>query len=129
MTEDTRVLYNGDCPVCSFEIDRYADYSRRRGLPIRFDDLNGPELAEWGLTDDEAARRLYVLHEGELHGGLDGFLVLWRQMPRMRWLARVAGLPVIRPAASAVYEKVLAPVLYRRHLARRRRAVGGPEAE
>lgn len=120
--DDTRVLYNADCPVCSFEIDHYRAYAARRGLPIRFDDLNGPERAAWGISEDAAARRLYVLHEGELHAGIDAFLVLWRRMPRYRWLARVVGLPGVRHASSALYDHVLAPLIYRGHLRRKARA-------
>lgn len=121
MKEETRVLFNGDCPVCSFEIGHYQTYAADRGLPIRFDDLNGPDLAEWALDPDTAARRLYVLHQGEVTSGVDAFLVLWRQMPRWRWLACVVGLPGIRQVASGTYDRVLAPAIYRWHKRRQRR--------
>ncbi|SLN72478.1 hypothetical protein ROA7023_03611 [Roseisalinus antarcticus] len=116
------MLYNGDCPVCSFEIDRYSAYSGRRGLPIRFDDLNGPRLSDWGLTEDQAARRLYVLHDGEVRSGIDGFIVLWRQMPRTRWLGRIVALPGVRQVASVLYDYAAAPLIYRWHLRRQARA-------
>jgi len=122
MTQDTKVLYNAECPVCSFEIDHYRDYAGKNDLPLRFDDLNGPQRAEWGIDADTAARRLYVLHEGELTSGIPAFLVLWRQMPRYRWLARVVGLPGIKQAASALYDYVVAPLIYRWHLRRKARA-------
>ena len=57
-TPDTKVLFNASCPVCNFEISHYAAYSARNGLPIRFDDLNSDALAQWDLTEDQAARRL-----------------------------------------------------------------------
>jgi len=112
------VLYNASCPVCNFEIRHYAD---RNGLPIRFDDLNSDARLQWGLDADTAARRLYVLHEGRLISGIPAFLVLWAQMPRYRWLARTVGLPGIRQIASAVYDHILAPVIYRWHLRRLRK--------
>ena len=118
---DTKVLYNDQCPVCSFEINHYVAYARKEGLPIRFDDLNGPALSDWGIDADTAARRLYVEHEGELLGGVPGFIVLWQQMPRYRWLARVVALPGIRQIASLAYDWVLAPAIYRWHLARLRK--------
>lgn len=114
----TTVLYNASCPVCNFEIKHYAQYADRIGLPIRFDDLNSDARGQWGLDADTAARRLYVLHEGQLTSGIPAFLVLWAQMPRYRWLARTVGLPGIRHIASAVYDYVLAPVIYRWHLRR-----------
>jgi len=119
--DETRVLYNAECPVCSFEIDLYRSYAARQGLALRFDDLNGPSRAAWGLDADTAARRLYVLHEGRLHGGVDAFVVLWRQMPRYRWLARLVGLPGLRQTAGLVYDHVLAPLIYRWHLRRKAR--------
>jgi predicted DCC family thiol-disulfide oxidoreductase YuxK len=117
-TDDTAVLFNADCPVCNFEISHYADYAAKNGLPIRFDDLNSDALARWDLTADQAARRLYVVHQGALFSGIEGFLVLWRQMPKYHWLAKVVGLPVVKQIAAVVYDYVLAPLIYRWHLRR-----------
>ncbi len=118
---DTQVLYNAECPVCHFEVSRYARYSDDNGLPIRFDDLNGAGLARWGLTPDQAARRLYVSHRGELLSGMPAFRVLWAQMPRYRWLARVAGWPILRPTSVFLYDRIIAPVIYRWHKRRKAR--------
>ena len=115
---ETSVLFNANCPVCSFEIAHYARYCRDTGLPIRFDDLNSDARDQWGIDADAAARRLYVLHKGQLTSGIPGFLVLWAQMPRYRWLARIVGLPGVRQIVSALYDFVLAPVIYRWHLRR-----------
>lgn len=117
---DTKVLFNASCPVCNFEISHYAAYSARNGLPIRFDDLNSDALAQWDITEDQAARRLYVAHNGALLSGMPAFRVLWQQMPRYRWLARVTGWPVVRPATVVLYDRVAAPLIYRWH--RRRTA-------
>ena len=117
----TSVLYNASCPVCNFEIRHYAQYAHRNGLPIRFDDLNSDARGQWGLDADTAARRLYVLHDGRLTSGIPAFLVLWAQMPRYRWLARIVGLPGVKQIASVVYDHILAPVIYRWHLRRLRK--------
>jgi predicted DCC family thiol-disulfide oxidoreductase YuxK len=117
----TSVLYNATCPVCNFEIQHYARYVGANDLPIRFDDLNSDARAQWGLDADTAAKRLYVLHEGTLSSGIPAFLVLWAQMPKYRWLAKVVGFPGIRQIACLVYDYVLAPVIYRWHLRRLRR--------
>lgn len=117
----TSVLYNANCPVCDFEIRHYAKYAVDNGLPIRFDDLNSDARGQWGLDADTAARRLYVLHEGKLTSGVPAFLVLWAQMPRYNWLARVISLPGVKQIASAGYDYILAPVIYRWHLRRLRK--------
>jgi len=118
---DTRVLYNADCPVCSFEINHYATYAQKRALPLRFEDLNDSDMDDWGLTRDQAARRLYVLKDGQMVSGIPAFLVLWQDMPRYRVLARIVGLPGMRLLACAVYDNVLAPLIYRWHLRRQAR--------
>ena len=117
----TSVLFNASCPVCNFEIQHYALYADRAGLPIRFDDLNSDARLRWGLDADTAARRLYVLHDGKLTSGIPAFLVLWAQMPRYRLLGRIVGLPGLRQIAGAAYDHVLAPAIYRWHLRRLRK--------
>lgn len=115
---DTQVLFNADCPVCNFEIRHYAKYTEAQDLPVRFEDLNTCELSRWGVTADQAARRLYVRKGDKLLSGIEAFLVLWQEMPRYRWLARLIGLPVIRQGAVLIYDNILAPILYRAHLRR-----------
>jgi len=124
-TTETRALYNGDCPVCDKEMCAYADYAARSDLPIAFDDLNKIDLARWGVTEDEATRLLHVMHEGELHVGWDAFLVLWAQMPRYRWLARIGRVPILRQALAWVYKHIVARVIYERHKRRQVRGIVG----
>jgi len=120
----TSVLYNANCPVCNFEIQHYARYAGQAGLPIQFDDLNSEARMQWGLDADTAAKRLYVLHQGTLTSGIPAFRVLWAQMPRYQWLAWVVGLPGVFQIACAIYDFVLAPVIYRWHLRRLRKRTG-----
>lgn len=116
MSDETRVLYNDTCPVCRFEIDAYAKRVRADGLPVRFEDLS--RAADWGMTADQAAQRLHVMHNGALLSGIPAFRALWSTMPRWRWAAWLTGLPLIRPVTAALYDHVLAPALYRAHLRR-----------
>jgi predicted DCC family thiol-disulfide oxidoreductase YuxK len=115
--KDTTVIYNGECPVCSREI---GVYKARAVGPVRFVDLNACDMSSYGLSPDAAARRLHVVEDGRLLAGVDAFRALWRVTPGFRWLAALVGLPVIQQLAGAIYEGVLAPVLYRQHLRRTR---------
>jgi len=112
------VLYNAECPVCRAEIEHYQAYAEARDLPLAFHDLNSRDLDEWGIDADAAARRLHVREDGRVLSGVDAFLALWRALPRYRWIARIVALPGLRQVAHLVYERVLAPRLYARHLAR-----------
>ena len=58
-----------------------------------------------------------------LSSGVPAFLMLWAQMPRYRLLGQILGLPGIRQIASAAYDHIFAPALYRRHLRRLRKQV------
>ncbi|HKL06810.1 MAG TPA: DUF393 domain-containing protein [Roseovarius sp.] len=115
MTDETRVLYNGQCPVCSTEIGHYSKTAQANDLPIRFDDLHHGDLDRYGINADIAARRLHVLHQGQLFVGVDAFIVLWRQLPRFRFLAWVVALPGLKQIAAVIYDHILAPTLYNRH--------------
>lgn len=122
MTNKTKVLYNASCTVCSREIDHYDRLSQAQALAIQYDDLNdGSRLAEWGLTPDEAARRLHLRKDGQVYGGIPAFIILWQEIPQMRWLARVVSLPGVHGLACVVYDHVLAPILYRWHLKRQQK--------
>ncbi|MCP4820697.1 MAG: DUF393 domain-containing protein, partial [Shimia sp.] len=81
MPQDTRVLFNADCPICNAEICHYQAYSDGQNLDISFDDLNSDALENWGVDADTAARRLHVVHNGQLFAGIPAFLVLWQEMP------------------------------------------------
>lgn len=122
MSETPTVIYNGACPICAPEVRAYRRQAEAADADLRFVDLNEADMAAYGLTRDEAARRLYVAQDGGLVSGVEAFAVVWSRLPRLRWLARAARLPVIRPVAWFVYDKVLAPLLYALHRRRQRRA-------
>lgn len=113
------ILYNGACPICAREIAHYRRLARRHGAAVDFQDLNTSDLAAWGVSADAARRRLHarLLHDsrGEWRGdGLPAFRALWARLPGWRWLAWLTGLPLIRPLAALVYDRIAAPLLYRR---------------
>lgn len=119
----TEVLYNADCPVCRREIDHYARLSEKEALPIRYDDLNAPQTSKaWAIDPDTAARRLHVRKGDDVQSGIPAFILLWQQIPRYRWLARVVSTPGIHGLAVLTYDWVLAPALYAWHKRRARKA-------
>lgn len=113
MSDETRVLYNDSCPVCRFEIAHYRKTATACALPLRFEGLT--QASDWGVTPDAAAKRLHVLHQGQVLSGIPAFQILWAHLPRWRWVARFTALPLIHPLACAVYDRLLAPMLYRAH--------------
>lgn len=108
-------LYNGSCPVCSFEIGQYRRYCETLDAPLTWADISREDdwLLRLGLSREEAKRRLHVVDaDGRLHVGLDAFIALWQRMPRYRFLARIAGARPVRPVAAWIYDRILAPALF-----------------
>jgi predicted DCC family thiol-disulfide oxidoreductase YuxK len=126
MSDRCLVLYNGSCPICAREVALYRAEAASAAPHVTFRDVSTadavPALAALGLTPDTAARRLHVMQDGRLLAGLDGFMALWSALPRWRWLAHLAGHPLVRPVASALYDHVAAPLLYALHRRRQARA-------
>ena len=98
------VFYDGKCGLCAKEINYY-----RRIAPVGvfvWQDITDPKI---DLTHEEfsLAEGLELLHikdaDGQLHIGVDGFILLWRQMKYWRLLAAVVALPPIRQLAHKAY--------------------------
>lgn len=99
-----KVFYDGQCPVCSREIDVY----RRRAMAERLDyvDITAPDFRaeDYGLDPDEVQRALHVkLANGEVRRGVEGFRVIWRATPGMGWAASVAGWPGVKQIMALGY--------------------------
>ena len=84
-------------------------------MPLDFEDLTARDLSDWGLSADDAARRLRVKKDGQSFVGVDAFSILWAEMSRFRFLSRLVGFPIVRHLAGVVYDYALAPMLYAWH--------------
>lgn len=89
-TQRTTVFFDGGCLLCSREIAHYQrlDSSRR----LRWVDITQqPEsMTAAGLSAGDAVARFHVLdRHGVWQTGAWGFLVMWRELPGYRWLARL----------------------------------------
>ncbi len=118
---ETEILYNGRCPICTAEIAQYQKAAQKAGAPLRFSDLNDAPLENWGLTTDQATRRLHARRDGQIISGFPAFLIVWQHLPRLRWLARLMSLPGMHQIARISYDFVAAPLLYRLHKRREAR--------
>ena len=73
---------------------------------------------------DMARRRVYVLTDrGTMISGLPAIRLIWANLPRWRLLSRIAGLPGVRWLGEALYDRIIAPTIWRANIARRERAV------
>jgi ubiquinone biosynthesis monooxygenase Coq7 len=99
-----RVYYDGGCPLCRAEI---ANYQRAEGGDsLHWVDANGCGPAELGagLARPAALARLHVRRaDGTLVQGAAAFAEIWSALPRWRWLAKIARLPVVLPLLDLGY--------------------------
>jgi predicted DCC family thiol-disulfide oxidoreductase YuxK len=113
MSDKTDVLYNDTCPICSREVGHYERLTQKAGVAVAYDPLDQTDTqADWGVDADTAAKRLHVRKDGQIYSGIPAFVVLWREIPQYRWLARLISLPGIH---------ALAPVLFKMHRRRMQR--------
>ena len=67
------------------------------------------------LTDDKALlRRLHVKEGEEVFGGAKAFLILWKKMPKYKFLYTFFKLPIIFNIFSFFYE-IIAFFLYHKN--------------
>ena len=111
----TKVLYNGNCNVCSLEIKQYKKYSDNSLLGIEFEDLHSADLQSWGVDKDSAKKRLHVKKNNKIYSGVDAFIKLWEDMPKYNKLARIAKQPLIYKLGNLLYDNILAPALYNKN--------------
>jgi len=102
------VYYDGACPVCAREI---AAYQRQRGADgIQWVDAARCEVESLGrdLDRGEALARLHARRaDGTLVAGAAAFAAIWRRLPALAWLGRIASAPVVRPLLDAGYAAFL----------------------
>ena len=110
-TEPARpmVFYDGGCPLCRREIAHY----RRIDSAERLHWVNAPNepdtLDRHGLSLEQAMAELHVLDSnGDWQRGIDAFLVIWRQLPVYRWLAKTVTVLGLRHPLAFVYRRFAA---------------------
>ena len=100
------VYYDGACPRCVRDRARYERLAGEHAADTCWVDISGrdDELRRRGIDPHAALRELHVADaDGRIHRELDAYIVLMARTPRLRPLAWLIGLPVIRPLLSWLY--------------------------
>ena len=105
-----KVYFNNSCKICKAEIDLYK---KEKIQEIDWIDITNNNLAEKETSKNskELLRRLHVEDEGKVLQGAEAFLVVWKKIPRYRFLYIFFKLPIIFHLFSFIYE-ILAFFLY-----------------
>jgi len=105
-----KVYFNNSCKICKAEIDIYK---KQKIEEIDWVDITNNISAEKETlkSDKELLRRLHVKDNEKVFEGAEAFLLLWKRMPKYRFLYKFFKLPIIFNLFSIAYE-IIAFFLY-----------------
>ena len=100
-----KVYFNNSCKICKAEIDLYKKENIKE---INWVDITNNPLAknETSKTDKELLRRLHVKDGEKVLQGAEAFLIVWKKIPKYKFLYNFFKLPIIFNLFSIVYEIV-----------------------
>ena len=100
-----KVYFNNSCKICKAEIDLYK---KERIEEIDWIDITNNKLAEEETSKDskQLLRMLHVKEGEKILGGAAAFLLLWKKMPKYKFLYNFFKLPIIFNIFSLVYELI-----------------------
>ena len=105
-----KVYYNASCNICRAEINHYKKQNNKE---IEWIDITNNELAKKETKKDNKTllRRLHVEENGNVFGGAKAFLLVWKKIPKYKFLYNLFKLPIIFNLFSFTYE-IIAFFLY-----------------
>ena len=100
-----KVYFNNSCKICKAEIDIYK---KQKIQEIDWVDITNNISAEKETlkSDKELLRRLHVKDNEKVFEGAEAFLLLWKRMPKYRFLYNFFKLPIVFNLFSIIYEIV-----------------------
>ena len=105
-----KVYFNNSCKICKAEIDLYK---KEKIKEIDWVDITNNNLAEKETSKNskELLRRLHVKDGKKIIQGAEAFLILWKKMPKYKFLYNFFKLPIIFNLFHYGYE-IIAFFLY-----------------
>tara|TARA_Y100000389_G_C17279489_1_gene422185 strand:+ start:8 stop:355 length:348 start_codon:yes stop_codon:yes gene_type:complete len=105
-----KVYYNESCGICRAEINLYK---KQKIKEIEWVDITNNMAAEKDTSKDDKTllRRLHVEEDGQVFGGARAFLLVWKKIPKYKFLYTFFKLPIIFTLFSFFYE-IIALFLY-----------------
>ena len=100
-----KVYFNNSCKICKAEIDLYK---KEKIEEIDWVDITNNDLAKKETNKDnkELLRRLHVKEGEKITQGAAAFLLLWKKMPKYKFLYNFFKLPIIFNLFHYEYEIV-----------------------
>jgi predicted DCC family thiol-disulfide oxidoreductase YuxK len=100
-----RVFFDGDCRLCSTEIDHYKKVAPAGSF--LWEDISRPNFRaqDFGFEQKDLMASIHCREEpdGPTFEGMESFLAIWSRIPRYRPLQRIASLPLVLPVLKGFY--------------------------
>jgi len=105
-----KVYFNNSCNICRAEINLYKKQNIK---DIEWVDITNNKSAEIETQKNDKAllRRLHIKDGGKVIGGAEAFLLVWKKIPKYKFLYTLFKMPVIFTFFSYFYE-IIAFFLY-----------------
>ena len=105
-----KVFYNESCNICRAEINLYKKQNIKE---IEWVDITNNKYAEKETFQNNKAllRRLHVKEGNKVSIGAEAFLLLWKKIPKYKFLYYFFKIPIIFQLFSIGYE-IIAYFLY-----------------
>lgn len=108
--EKITVFYDGACPSCIKDRQSYENMAGKDGEDVCWFDITGQDahLRDIGIDPRKAMTELHVRNEHQqILSELDAYILLMKRVSRLKPLAWMIGLPVIRPLLSSLYRRMV----------------------
>ena len=105
-----KVYYNESCSICRTEINLYKKQNIEN---IEWIDITNNKIAEKEMSKSSKSllRRLHVKKKGKIFDGAEAFLLVWKNIPKYKFLYNFFKTPIIFTIFSFFYE-IIAFFLY-----------------
>ena len=98
-----KVYFNNSCNICRAEINLYKKQNIK---DIEWIDITDNKSAELETQKDDKAllRRLHIKDGEKIIGGAEAFLLVWKKIPKYKFLYTFFKIPIIFTLFSYFYE-------------------------
>ena len=105
-----KVYFNNSCNICRAEINLYKKQNIKDIEWVDITDNKSAEI-ETQKNNKDLLRRLHIKDGGKVIGGAEAFLLVWKKIPKYKFLYNFFKLPIIFYLFSISYE-IIAFFLY-----------------
>jgi len=104
------VYYDASCPKCVKDRKNYERMADELATEVCWVDITGRNdaLRQLGIDPHKALTELHIKDQhGRILSEIDAYILLMKRVPRLRIIAWLIGLPVIRAVVAFAYHQMV----------------------